>query len=109
MNTNTQTIQGILSIAALLCLLVGFFDLFSPEINDLLYHRLFYILIGASFFFQAPTLTNKNLLYPMYAAAALCIIGAFLPQDSQYTVIKTVGLFAGVLLSIFNRPRPVRR
>ncbi|MGZ5188300.1 MAG: hypothetical protein ACXWVZ_03895 [Kaistella sp.] len=109
MNTNTQTIQGILSIAALLCLLVGFFDLFSPEINDLLYHRVFYVLIGASFFFQAPTLTNKNLLYPMYAAAALCIIGAFLPQDSQFAIIKTVGLFAGVLLSIFNRPRPVRR
>ncbi|MGZ5263275.1 MAG: hypothetical protein ACXWCF_05740 [Kaistella sp.] len=109
MNTNTQTIQGILSIAALLCLLIGFFDLFSPEINDLLYHRVFYVLIGASFFFQAPTLTNKNLLYPMYAAAALCIIGAFLPQDSQFAIIKTVGLFAGVLLSIFNRPRPVRR
>lgn len=109
MNTNTQTIQGILSIAALLCLLVGFFDLFSPEINDLLYHRVFYVLIGASFFFQAPTLTNKNLLYPMYAAAALCVIGAFLPQDSQFAIIKTVGLFAGVLLSIFNRPRPVRR
>lgn len=109
MNTNTQTIQGILSIAALLCLIVGFFDLFSPEINDLLYHRVFYVLIGASFFFQAPTLTNKNLLYPMYAAAALCVIGAFLPQDSQFAIIKTVGLFAGVLLSIFNRPRPVRR
>ncbi len=109
MNTNTQTIQGILSIAALLCLVVGFFNLFSPEINDFLYHRVFYVLIGASFFFQAPTLTNKNFLYPMYAAAALCIIGAFLPQDSQFAIIKTVGLFAGVLLSIFNRPRPVRR
>ena len=109
MNTNTQAIQGILSIAALICLVVGFFDLFSPEINNLLYHRLFYVLIGASFFFQAPTLTNKNLLYPMYAAAALCIIGAFLPQDSKFIAIKTIGLFAGVILSIFNRPRQVRR
>ena len=109
MNTNTQTIQGILSIAALLCLIVGFFNLFSPEINDFLYHRVFYVLIGASFFFQAPTLTNKNFLYPMYAAAALCIIGAFLPLDSSFTSIKTIGLFAGVILSIFNRPRPVRR
>lgn len=109
MNTNTQTIQGVLSIAALLCLVVGFFDLFSPEINDLMYNKLFYILIGASFYFQAPTLTNKNLLYPMYAAAALCIIGAFLPADSQLSVIKTIGLFAGVILSIFNRPRAVRR
>ena len=109
MNTNTQSIQGILSIAALLCLIVGFFNLFSPEINDFLYHRIFYVLIGASFIFQAPTLTNKNFLYPMYAAAALCIIGAFLPLDSSFTSIKTIGLFAGVLLSIFNRPRPVRR
>ncbi|MBD8017199.1 MULTISPECIES: hypothetical protein [Kaistella] len=109
MNTNTQTIQGILSIAALLCLIVGFFNLFSPEINDLLYNKVFYVLIGASFYFQAPTLANKNMLYPMYAAAALCIIGAFLPQDSQFAVIKTIGLFAGVLLSIFNRPRTVRR
>ena len=109
MNTNTQTIQGILSIAALLCLIVGFFNLFSPEINDFLYQRVFYILIGASFIFQAPTLTNKNFLYPMYAAAALCIIGAFLPLDSSFSSIKTIGLFAGVLLSIFNRPRSVRR
>ncbi len=109
MNTNTQTIQGILSIAALLCLIVGFFNLFSPEINDLLYNRVFYILIGASFYFQAPTLTNKNMLYPMYAAAALCIIGAFLPRESQLSAIKTIGLFAGVLLSIFNRPRTIRR
>lgn len=109
MNTNTQTIQGILSIAALLCLVVGFFNLFSPEINDFLYHRVFYVLIGASFFFQAPTLTNKNFLYPMYAAAALCIIGAFLPPDSKFISIKTIGLFAGVIFSIFNRPRPVRR
>ena len=109
MKTNTQTIQGILSIAALLCLVVGFFNLFTPEINDLLYNKLFYILIGVSFFFQAPTLANKNLLYPMYAAAALCIIGAFLPKDSQFAMIKTIGLFAGVILSVFNRPKMVRK
>ena len=109
MRTNTQTIQGILSIAALLCLVVGFFNLLAPEINDLLYNKLFYVLIGVSFFFQAPTLANKNLLYPMYAAAALCIIGAFLPKDSQFAMIKTIGLFAGVILSIFNRPKVVRK
>ncbi len=105
MKTNTTTIQGILSIAALVCILVGFFNLLSPEINDFLYHRLFYVLIGASFFVQAPTLTNKNFIYPMYAAAALCIIGAFMRPDSQLVVIKTIGLFAGVLMSIFSRPR----
>ncbi|AZB21468.1 hypothetical protein EG338_04705 [Kaistella haifensis] len=108
MNTNTQTIQGILSIAALLCLIVGFFNLFSPEINDLLYNKIFYVLIGASFIFQAPTLLNKNFIFPMYAAAALCIIGAFLPEDSQFSAIKTIGLFAGVIMSIFNRPRQLR-
>lgn len=109
MNTNTQTIQGILSVAALVCLLIGFFNLFSPEINDLLYNKLFYVLIGASFFFQAPTLTNKNFLYPMYAAAAICVIGAFLPHDSKFSGLKTIGLFAGVILSIFSRPRQIRR
>ena len=109
MKANTTTTQGILSIGALVCILIGFFNLLSPEINEFLYQRLFYILIGASFFVQAPTLTNKNFIYPMYAAAALCIIGAFLPQESPVAVIKTIGLFAGVLLSIFNRPRTVRR
>ena len=109
MNTNTTTIQGILSIGALICLAVGFFNLLSPELNNLLYNKIFYILIGASFFQQAPTLTNKNFLYPMYVAAGLCIIGAFLPTDSQYSNIKTIGLFAGVILSIFNRPRQTRQ
>lgn len=108
MNTNTSTIQGVLSIAALLCLVVGFFKFFSPEVNDFLYNRLFYLLIGISFFFQAPTLSNKNFLYPMYAAAGLCIIGAFLPVDSQFAIVKTIGLFAGVILSIFGRPRLTR-
>lgn len=101
---NTK-IQGIISIAALACLLVGWFNLLSPELNEFLYQKLFYILIGVSFIFQAPTLTNKNFLYPMYVAAGLCIIGAFLPAGSQYAAIKTIGLFAGVILSIFNRPR----
>ncbi len=109
MKTNTQTIQGILSIAALFCLIVGFFNLFSPEINALLYHQLFYLLIGLSFFFQAPTLANKKFLYPMYIAAALCVIGAFIPTESRFAAIKTIGLFAGVILSLFNRPRAQRQ
>ncbi|QDP85062.1 hypothetical protein FNJ88_05615 [Chryseobacterium sp. SNU WT5] len=105
MKTNTTTIQGILSIGALVCILVGYFNLFSPEINSFLYNRLFYILIGASFLVQAPTLTNKNLVYPMYIAAGLCIVGAFMRPDSQVAIIKTIGLFAGVLMSIFSRPK----
>ncbi len=109
MKTNTQSIQAILSIAALICLVIGFFKLFSPEINEFLFNKLFYVLIGASFILQAPTLPNKNLLLPMYAAAALCIIGAFIPQDSQFHMMKTIGLFAGVILSIFNRPKMVRK
>ncbi|KEY18227.1 hypothetical protein [Kaistella antarctica] len=108
MKTNTTTIQGILSIGALLCILVGFFNLLSPEINEFLYQKLFYFLIGASFLVQAPTLSNKNFIYPMYAAAALCIIGAFMRPDSQLVMIKTIGLFAGVLISIFSRPRAPR-
>lgn len=106
---NNQTIQGLLSIGALLCLLTGWFKFFSPEINDFLYQRMFYALIGLSFFFQAPMLANSKFLYPMYIAAALCIIGAFLPDDSGFVAIKTIGLFAGVLISLFNRPRPMRQ
>lgn len=108
MTTNSATIQGILSIGALVCIVIGFFNLLSPEINEFLYQRLFYILIGASFFVQAPTLTNRNFIYPMYAAAGLCIVGAFFPVDSQFATIKTIGLFAGVLMSIFSRPRVQR-
>lgn len=105
MNQNTASIQGILSIAALICLVIGFFNLLSPEINDLLFQKVFYVLIGASFFLQAPTLANRKFLYPMYVAAALCVIGAFLPRESQFGAIKTIGLFAGVIISLFNRPR----
>ncbi|WP_313717287.1 hypothetical protein [Kaistella carnis] len=84
------------------------FLIFSRRRLITLYDKLFYILIGASFFLQAPTLTNKNFIYPMYAAAALCIVGAFMKPDSQLAVIKTIGLFGGVLMSIFSRPKLTR-
>ena len=102
---NAYALQGILSIAALICLTVGWFDLFSPEINDFLYRKLFYILIGISFFLLAPFLTNKKFIFPMYIAALLCVIGAFIPQENRYSAIKTIGLFAGIIISLFNRPR----
>lgn len=109
MNQKNAALQGIVSVAALICLVIGFFNLLTPELNELLYHKLFYILIGLSFILQAPTLSNKNFLYPMYIAAALCIIGAFLPKDSQFAAIKTMGLLGGVIMSIFSRPKPVNR
>ncbi|CAI8925011.1 hypothetical protein SAMN06265171_107131 [Chryseobacterium rhizoplanae] len=102
---NQQSIQGILSIAALICLAVGWFNLFSPEINHLLSRKVFYVLIGASFFIQAPLLTNKNFVYAMYAAAAICVLGAFIPEDSKLSAVKTVGLLAGIILSLSNRRR----
>lgn len=102
---NFQTTQGLLSVAALICLLVGWFKLLSPEINDLLYQRVFYFLIGVSFIFQAQLILNKKFVYPMYISAALCIIGAFLPLESRFASIKTIGLFAGVIISMFNRPK----
>ncbi|SIP91459.1 hypothetical protein SAMN05880574_10282 [Chryseobacterium sp. RU37D] len=101
---NQQSIQGILSVVALLCLAAGWFNLFSQEINDLLSRKVFYVLIGVSFFLQAPLLTNKNFVYAMYAAAAICVIGAFLPQDSKLSSLKTIGLLAGIILSFVNRP-----
>lgn len=103
MQNNSQSIQGILSIGALICLAVGWLKLFSPEINDLLYNKVFYILIGLSFFFMAQTYPNQTHKYISYAAAALCVIGPFLPGEMSF--LKTVGLFAGVILTFFARPR----
>lgn len=106
---NMQTIQGIISIAAIICLVAGMFNLFSPEINDFLYRKLFYILIGVSFILMAPFMSNRNLIYPMYAAGILSIVGSLLPAESKFAAIKTIGLFAGVIMSFFNRPRQVNR
>ena len=58
---------------------------------------------------MAPLITNKNFIYPMYIAAALCIIGAFIPVENRFSAVKTIGLFAGVLISLFNRPKMPRR
>lgn len=102
---NSQTIQGVLSVLALICLAVGWINIFSPEITDLLYNRFFYILIGLSFVFQAQSFLNKKFVYLMYVAAGLCIVGSFLQIDSPLVKIKTVGLFAGVIISVFNRQR----
>lgn len=105
MMNQQQSLQGILSIAAIICMAVGWFNLFSPEINELLSRKVFYVLIGASFFVQAPSLSNKNFMYGMYAAAALCVIGAFLPADSKLSMLKTIGLLGGIVISLTNRPR----
>ena len=106
MNSNYSTIQGVLSIGALICLIIGWFGLLSPELNDLIYHKIFYVLIGLSFFFSAQTYPNPTHKYIAYAAAALCIIGAFLPENLAF--LKTIGLLAGVALTFIARPRPVR-
>ena len=100
---NTQSIQGILSIGALICLAVGWFNLFSPQLNHILYNIVFYVLIGLSFYFAASSYPNKNYQYISYVAAALCIVGAFLPLDSRFAGIKIIGLFAGAIISFFNR------
>lgn len=105
MQNQQQSIQGILSIAALICLAVGWFNLFSPEINHLLSRKIFYVLIGASFFIQAPLLTNKNFVYAMYGAAIICVVGAFIPESSNLSAIKTIGLLGGIILSLSNRRR----
>ncbi|KPE51382.1 hypothetical protein [Chryseobacterium indologenes] len=105
MNHQQKSLQGILSIAALICLAVGWFNLFSPGINLLLSRKVFYVLMGASFFIQAPLFLNKNLSYAMYGAALICIVGAFLPEGSKLSTIKTLGLLGGIVLSLFNRPR----
>lgn len=102
---NQQTIQGIISVIAVICLAAGWFNIFSPEVSNILSKRVFYIIIGISFVLQAPFLSNKNFIYPMYAAAGLCIIGAFLPLDSRLAGMKTLGLLGGIILSFSNRQR----
>lgn len=103
---NTQSIQGILSIGALICLAVGWFNLFSPQLNHILYNIVFYVFIGLSFYFAASSYPNKNYQYISYVAAALCIVGAFLPTNLAF--LKTIGLFAGVILTFVARPQPRR-
>ncbi|WP_315054550.1 hypothetical protein [Chryseobacterium indoltheticum] len=103
MKSNLQATQGILSILAIICLAAGWFKIFPDNINYLLSARLFYILIGISFIVQGRMLMNTKFMYPMYAAAGLCIIGAFLPMDSSLNIIKTIGLLGGVVISFVSR------
>ena len=102
---NLLAIQAGVSFAALACLLVGWINPFSPELNNFIYNKLFYILVGASFVLQAPTLANPKFKIPMYIAAGLCIVGAFLPVDTKLSGVKTIGLIAGVIMSLFGRNR----
>lgn len=105
---NNQKLQNILSIVALVCLAAGWLNLFTPQINNILYNIIFYIAIGLSFFFTAKMYPNKNYQYIAYVAAALCVIGPFLPAN--LSSLKTIGLFAGVILSFIARPKfPTRR
>ncbi len=111
---NKMAMQAGVSFAALACLLVGWLHPFSDEINSILYNRVFYFLVGASFILQAPTLGNQKFKIPMYVAAGLCIVGAFLPLDFKIgtldlSSIKTFGLFGGVILSLFGRNRNVNQ
>lgn len=100
---NLQMAQGIISLLAILCLVVGWFNLFPTEIEEIISNKLFYLLIGLSFILQAPLLSNSKFTYPMYGAAALCIVGAFIPLGHDLSFIKTVGLLGGVIISFTNR------
>ncbi len=100
---NMQMLQGILAIAAIICLGIGWFQVLSPEVNDILHNKVFYVLIGLSFILSAQTYPNQTYKYISYAAAALCIVGPFLPAN--LAMLKTVGLLAGVILSFFGRPK----
>ena len=103
MRQNLQAIQGVLSIIALICLAVGWFNFFPPATNDFISNKLFYVILGLSFIVQGRMLMYTKFMYPMYAAAAACIIGAFLPEESSLSFIKTLGLLAGVIISFANR------
>ncbi|WP_434980183.1 hypothetical protein [Daejeonia sp. YH14] len=102
---NFKILNGIISVGILFCLIVGWFHLFSSEINQLIYSRIFYILIGTAFGIQTRLLTNHKMIYPLYGAGALCMIGAFLPLSSEFSVIKTIGILAGLIITFTNRPK----
>lgn len=104
---NLMAAQAGVSIAAIVCLVIGWMQPFSPVINDFIYNKLFYILVGVSFILQAPTLANQKFKIPMYIAAGLCVVGAFLPTETRLAGIKTIGLVAGVIMSLFGRNRSV--
>ncbi|WP_419869540.1 hypothetical protein [Chryseobacterium sp. CT-SW4] len=97
--------QGIISIIALVCLGAGLFNFFSPEINSILSGKIFYILIGIGFFAEATFLSNRSLAFPMYAAALMCVLGAYVFTDTRFAVIKTIGLIIGIIFSLSNRSR----
>lgn len=100
---NSATAQGILSIAALICLLAGWFKIFPADVSDFLYNKLFYVLAGLTFIISAQTYPSQTHRTIAYVAAAFSIIGPFLP--GQMEMAKTVGLLAGVALTFFARPR----
>ncbi|MBO4233743.1 hypothetical protein FO675_05405 [Riemerella anatipestifer] len=98
-----RTLQNIVSVAAILCIVVGWVNPFSPEINYTISRQVFYILVGGSFILMGGMLPNKRNAYLMYLAAGLCIVGAFLPMGSSFEVIKTAGLLLGVVISFVGR------
>ncbi|AQY22345.1 hypothetical protein [Riemerella anatipestifer] len=98
-----RTLQSIVSVAAILCIVVGWVNPFSPEINYIISRQVFYILVGGSFILMGGMLPNKKYSYLMYLAAGLCIVGAFLSMGSSFEVIKTVGLLLGVVISFVGR------
>lgn len=100
-----KMINGYVSIALIVCIIIGFFKIFSQDVNSFIYRRLFYILVGVSFFIQTYFISDKKLVYPLYICVALCVIGAFMPLDSSYEGIKSIGLLAGLIITVFNRKK----
>ena len=105
MRSNLQKLQLAVSVLAILSLVLGWFHFFSEEITAFLSQRLFYILVGLSLALQGRMLsfTNPRFVYPMYIVAALCVIGACLPVDSQLEFIKSLGFLLGIVISVLSR------
>lgn len=104
---NLMAAQAAVSVAAIACLVIGWFNLLSPEINDFISNKLFYILVGVSFMLQAFTMSNQMFKMLMFVAAGLSIVGSFLPVESNLAYMKTIGLIGGVIISLFGRNRNV--
>lgn len=107
--TNNVQLQGIISITALFCIIVGWFNLFTPQINYILSEVVFYILLAVSFVLQAPSMTTSLYKNLMYAFAVAMVLGAVLPKDMGLNFLKMIGLLGGIMLTLIGRPRIVRK
>ncbi|MDR7721935.1 hypothetical protein [Riemerella anatipestifer] len=72
-----RTLQSIVSVAAILCIVVGWVNPFSPEINYIISRQVFYILVGGSFILMGGMLPNQKILLFNVSSGRALYCGSF--------------------------------